>query len=32
MVVVGHGGVVEDGCLAGLACGQEGDGLGVLVF
>lgn len=32
VVVVSHGGVVEDGGLAGLAGGHEGDGLGVLVL
>lgn len=32
VVVVRHGGVVEDGGLAGLAGREEADGLGVLVF
>ena len=32
VVVVGHGGVVEDGGFAGLAGGHESDSLGVLVL
>lgn len=32
MVVVRHGGVVEDGGLAGLASGKEADGFGIFVL